>query len=52
MVTDGQTDRQTDKPSTVTLAAHARRVLIMEDISTIIASGLADTPDLIKKSLQ
>ena len=25
--TDGQTDRQNDKPSTVTLAAHARRGL-------------------------
>ena len=27
--TDRQTDRQNDKPSTVTLAAHARRGLIM-----------------------
>ena len=28
--TDRQTDRQTDGPSTVTLAAHARRGLIIE----------------------
>ena len=28
MVTDGQTDGQMDKPSTVTLAAHARQRLI------------------------
>ena len=28
--TDRQTDRQNDKPSTVTLAAHARRGLIIE----------------------
>ena len=29
MRTDRQTDRQNDKPSTVTLAAHARRGLII-----------------------
>ena len=30
--TDRQTDRQNDKTTTITLAAHARRGLIMNDI--------------------
>ena len=35
MVTDRQTDTQTHRPSTVTLAAHARQGLnIMQDIAT------------------
>ena len=34
--TDRQTDRQNDKPSTVTLAAHARRGLIRMTIMAII----------------
>ena len=41
--TDRQTDRQNDKPSTVTLAAHARRGLIIRRIlhSSTISVGLA-----------
>ena len=41
--TDRQTDRQNDKPSTVTLAAHARRGLIMNangSVSTNITKAM------------
>ena len=40
---DRQTDRQNDKPSTVTLAAHARRGLIMSDQSCICNSNYKTT---------
>ena len=33
---DRQTDRQNDKPSTVTLAAHAHRGLIITDVDEIL----------------